>query len=338
MNKRFLRAAILWLLLMAGFPLFAQDLSVKGGDLRIEQRGDDGLHLFIRKKPEIGSVLLTESTRDTDGQSESYAYRAPEWNAINGDEVRLLNGTPISRTSRIYSLIDSTPENHPELGPAFHIFIPPVLRYGYAGGRHGEIEVANGTYFNIRAFALPHADYRGGYKDNPFILNRKQSKPAEPPPPPIIAEPRIETRPPPQITVPPVIVAPPPESAAALPEVAAVPPASAAAPSEPVNPPDEYFPIENVSEPPKFDEREIIAAIEYPVMASLAAVEGQAILELLVDRNGLVQQIRIVQESPPLWGFGAAAVKAFTGRQGTPAQVNGKPVPCRYRYPVTFRL
>jgi Mg-chelatase subunit ChlD len=164
-----------------GISIQAQDLSIASGDLLLEMRADGGFHLFIRKKPDISSVLLTESTRDPSMQADNYAYRAGEWNAINGNEVRLLNGTPISRESRIYSLVSSTVENHPALGNAFHIYIPHTLYYGYEGGRHGEVYLTDGTFLNIRAFALPYADYRGAFRDNPFMLEAKQEPPSGPP-------------------------------------------------------------------------------------------------------------------------------------------------------------
>jgi len=161
--------------------LGAQDLSLAGGDLRLESRADGGFHLFIRKKPDISSVLLTESTRDPSMRADNYAYRAAEWNAVNGNETRLLNGVPISRESRVYSLVSSTIVNHPQMGPSFHIYIPYVLYYGYEGGRHGEVQVTDGTYLNIRAFELPYADYRGAFRDNPFRLEAKQEPPPGPP-------------------------------------------------------------------------------------------------------------------------------------------------------------
>ena len=164
-----------------GFSLLAQDLSITSGDLLLEMRADGGFHLFIKKKPDISSVLLTESTRDPAMQADNYAYRAGEWNAINGDEVRLLNGTPIPRESRIFSLVSSTVVNHPALGNAFHIYIPHTLYYGYEGGRHGEVYLTDGTFLNIRAFALPYADYRGAFRDNPFMLEAKQEAPSGPP-------------------------------------------------------------------------------------------------------------------------------------------------------------
>ena len=170
----------LGLFLIIALPVSAQDLTVGPDDLRLELRSDGGFHLFIRKKADIASVLITESTRDPSLSADNYAYRAPEWNPINGDEIRLLDGIPISRESGIFSLISSTPVNHPDLGPAFHIYIPWVLQYGYEYSRHGEVYVTDGTYFNIRAFNLPYGDYRGSFADNPFVLEALQEAPERP--------------------------------------------------------------------------------------------------------------------------------------------------------------
>ena len=161
---------ILGMGLLLPLLLYAQDLSLAPGDLRIELRPDGGYHLFIRYKPDISSVLLTESTRDPSYRAENYAYRSPEKNAVNGNEVRLINGYPIPANSHIYSLVSSTPQWHPGFGWAYHIYIPYLLLYGYEGGRHGEVEVGDGTYLNIRTFYYAYADYRGPFRDNPFIL------------------------------------------------------------------------------------------------------------------------------------------------------------------------
>ena len=171
------RGIFLLLFAVLGISLYAQDLTIASGDLRLEMRADGGFHLFIRKKPDISSVLLTETTRDPAMRADNYAYRAGEWNAVNGDEVRLLNGAPIPKESRIYSLISSTVVDHPALGRAFHVYIPYVLYYGYEGGRHGEVYLTDGTFLNIRAFALPYADYRGAFRDNPFRLEARQEAP-----------------------------------------------------------------------------------------------------------------------------------------------------------------
>ena len=101
---------------------------------------------------------------------------------------------------------------------------------------------------------------------------------------------------------------------------------------------DDYLPIHKVSEPPRFEEREITASLIFPPIALRSGIEGRVILELFVDRNGIIQQIRILQETPPDRGFGEAAVKAFTGKRGVPAMANGEPVSSRYRYPVSFKI
>jgi hypothetical protein len=160
----------------------AQDLTVIDRDLWLSQGADGGFHLFIRKKPDIASVLLTETTKDPSLQEDNYAYRSAQWNPINGDEYRLIDGVAISRESNIWSLIDSTPEYVPELGTeAFHIYIPYLLYFGYESGRHGEVYVGDGTYLNIRAFELPYGDYRGSFKDNPFLLRINQEELKGPP-------------------------------------------------------------------------------------------------------------------------------------------------------------
>ena len=101
---------------------------------------------------------------------------------------------------------------------------------------------------------------------------------------------------------------------------------------------DDYLPIHRVSDPPKFDEREIMSSLVYPPIALRSSIEGRVILELFVDRNGEVQRITILQENPKERGFGEAAVKAFTGKRGTPAMASGEPVSARYRYPVSFKI
>jgi protein TonB len=105
-----------------------------------------------------------------------------------------------------------------------------------------------------------------------------------------------------------------------------------------VNTWDDYVPQFKLSTLPKFDEKEIASSIVYPPIAQRSGIEGRVILELFIDRNGLVQQIRILQENPPERGFGEAAIRAFSGKRAVPAMVNGEPASCRYRWPVSFVL
>ena len=176
MDRCLLRAAILGIFaIVTLFSVQAQDLSLGADDLRMEMDPNGGYHLFIRYKPDISSVLLTETTRDPSLKEPNYAYRTAEKNPVNGDEIRLINGYPIPKESSIYSLVTSTPEEDSELGWAYHLYIPNILYYGYAGTRNGEVAVGDGTYLNIRTFYYAYADYRGPFMDNPFQLEVLQA-------------------------------------------------------------------------------------------------------------------------------------------------------------------
>lgn len=161
----------------------ASPLGLGPSDLRIEQYADGGYHLYVRAKPGLGSVLLTESTKDPGLKADNYAYRSPEWNAVNGDEKRLLDGAFIPPERKIYSLVDSTPEPDAQFGQAFHIFIPWVVDWGYSWGRNGQTFIADGSFVNIRAFAKAYADYTGAFRDNPYLVKVTQvpHTPAAPP-------------------------------------------------------------------------------------------------------------------------------------------------------------
>jgi protein TonB len=101
---------------------------------------------------------------------------------------------------------------------------------------------------------------------------------------------------------------------------------------------EDYLPMHRISVPPVFSESAIKDRLEYPPIALRAKIEGMVYLELFVDRNGQIRQITILKETPENRGFGEAAIKAFQGLQGTPAQANGVAVAVRYRYPVRFVL
>jgi hypothetical protein len=175
LNKYLLFAFMVFVAL----PLCGLDLDIEEEDTRIEQWEDGGFHLFIRKKSDIASVLITESTKDPEYQEANYAYYTPEWNAVNGDEIRIINGLPLSSANKRQYLVASKIEKDERFGEAFHIYIPYTLYYGYENRRRGEIFVEQGTYFNLRAFALPYADYDGAFQDNPFVLDLIQDEAPE---------------------------------------------------------------------------------------------------------------------------------------------------------------
>ena len=209
--------ALTFLVAVPAWPAPAQpgppaELVLGPADLRIEQIPDGGYHLYVRARKGLGSVLLTESTKDPALQADNYAYRALEKNAVNGDEKRLLDGKPIPASSKIWSLIDSTPEPDAAFGSAFHVFIPWIVAWGYPWTRNGTTYIVDGSFINVRTFAKPYADYSGPFADNPYLIRVTQKpaprKPAPPPPPPPAPEPAPAPEPVPE---PAKVEEPPPE-------------------------------------------------------------------------------------------------------------------------------
>lgn len=155
-------------------------LRISPEDLRIDQSLDGGYDLWIRARDGLGSVMITESTEAPDRSVDTFSFRNPEYHPTNGDERRILDGEFLPRDGR-YFLIDSTPEPDTQFGRAFHIFIPYILEFGYPDTRNGELMVLDGAYLSVRTFERRYADYRGGFRDNPFILRVTQA-PMEGPP------------------------------------------------------------------------------------------------------------------------------------------------------------
>lgn len=154
-----------------------QELRISANDIKlIEDKENGGYHLYVKKNPKVNSILLTETTKDPLGKNDSYAYRAKEYNPINGDEIRYLDGKKLESEGAKYSLLDSTVEKTDFFGDAFHIFIPKTVVYGYEWSRYGEVELGKGTFINIRSFEKPYADYSGDYMDNPFMFDLKVFK------------------------------------------------------------------------------------------------------------------------------------------------------------------
>ena len=158
-----------------------QQLRIKAENVRlVPDAKNGGYHLYVKKLPNINSILLTETTKDPAGKNDSYAYRAKEYNKINGDEIRYLDGKKLESEGAKYSLVDSTPEKTTVFGgsavEAFHIYIPETIVYGYEWSRHGEITIGKGTFINIRSFEKPYADYSGDYMDSPFMFDLKIAK------------------------------------------------------------------------------------------------------------------------------------------------------------------
>lgn len=142
-----------------------------------------GFDLYVRRKSRIKSVMLVETTKDPGGKEPNYAYRAGEWNAVNGDEIRYLNGQELHSEAAKYSLISSTAVRHEKLGECFHIYIPEILHYGYPWSRNGTVQIGKGTFINIRTFEKPYGDYTGRFMDNAFMFDFGKVPPKKPEPP-----------------------------------------------------------------------------------------------------------------------------------------------------------
>jgi protein TonB len=98
----------------------------------------------------------------------------------------------------------------------------------------------------------------------------------------------------------------------------------------------EYMPQHKISDPPGIPVDLIRSRIVYPPLANKQRIEGVAILELFIDKEGTIRKIDILRD--PGFGLAPAAVSAFVGIRCTPAKANGSPVAVRFRYPIRFTL
>jgi len=104
----------------------------------------------------------------------------------------------------------------------------------------------------------------------------------------------------------------------------------------------EYLPQHRIEIVPNLKdiEDEIKRILVYPPIAQRSNIEGSVYLELFIDRQGSIRDVRIIRETPPDRGFGEAALNAFrrVRAKAKPAEANGEPVAVRYRYNISFTL
>ncbi|WP_412067148.1 energy transducer TonB [Rubrivirga sp. IMCC43871] len=133
-------------------------------------------------------------------------------------------------------------------------------------------------------------------------------------------------------------VPPPPPAPPAPP-----PPAPDAPPPPPPPPPPEPEP----TEPEIFEVAEVQPVlqggiedlqrrVEYPEFARRAGIEGQVVVQFVVDERGNVVDPVAVRSPNEL--LSEAAIKAVRESRFTPGQQRGRPVKVRFAVPVTFRL
>ncbi|MGN0867830.1 MAG: TonB family protein [Oligosphaeraceae bacterium] len=77
--------------------------------------------------------------------------------------------------------------------------------------------------------------------------------------------------------------------------------------------------------------------VHFPARARRQGVSGQAVVEFVVSRQGVPEQIQVVSASPPGY-FEEAAREAVEKARFQPALREGKPVPCRLRLPLEFHI
>jgi len=84
---------------------------------------------------------------------------------------------------------------------------------------------------------------------------------------------------------------------------------------------------------PAFTHREMPV---YPLLARRLGKEGKVVLKLLIDKNGTLQDIEVIEQSE--FGFTEAAVAAVKKSTFSPAHSNGEKVPSKAILCIRFNL
>jgi protein TonB len=98
----------------------------------------------------------------------------------------------------------------------------------------------------------------------------------------------------------------------------------------------DYMPQNKIDEAPVLPSADIRSKVVYPPLANKQGIEGNVVLELYIDKAGVIRKIIVLKD--PGYGFAEAALKAMEGIRCTPAMANGSPVAVRFRYPFRFTL
>lgn len=182
-------------------------------------------------------------------------------------------------------------------------------------------------------------------------------KPTKRPPPPV--KPPEPTPPPPEVPPPPNTTEPPPPDAEPAkpvfgismsstvgpgsgsglrvrvgntlmqdPDEKATPPAEVKPYAPPV---EKYVPVYKVSQAPR---RQGECKGDYPPAAKAQGIEGQVKLDVTIEADGAVGEVRVITGLGH--GLDEAAVKALRRCRFEPALVEGKPVATRIQYTYTF--
>lgn len=167
MKKKFIFVCLL--LIIGIIPIFSEIPHIPDKYI-IFEKANNGYELYIKKLPEISSVLLTDSEKDPEMKMTNYALRTEKFHPCNGNEIRILDGKILQTKYDLFSLVDSTPEEHHKLGLAFRFFLPETVIYGYDWARKGELNIKPGININIRKFKKKYANYTSIFEDQEITL------------------------------------------------------------------------------------------------------------------------------------------------------------------------
>jgi len=233
----------------------------------------------------------------------------------------------------------------------------PVRKTAHADLRrryplHVEIGLALALGVVVLAFTVPaapaEADPGLARVDGPILLSAPIPPTAHPPPP-------LPPAPPPPIEIPDGIevedevlgeitlsltdslaVAPRLPAVAAPAPVPPPPPPSLPPPPGVVDPPDRVFDFSEVQPELIGGLAGLQGRVEYPEFARRARIEGQVVVQFVVDERGNVVDPVVLRSPNDL--LSEAALKAVRESRFTPGQQRGRPVKVRFAVPVTFRL
>jgi hypothetical protein len=91
-----------------------------------------------------------------------------------------------------------------------------------------------------------------------------------------------------------------------------------------------------ISPQPVFGGPSAFSGLQYPPSAGVLPVSGLVSIALKADAQGNVKDLRVLNEEPPLLGFGLATLAAFEGAKFIPAFRDGDPAECDTVFPAYY--
>ncbi len=84
-------------------------------------------------------------------------------------------------------------------------------------------------------------------------------------------------------------------------------------------------------------EKMVSKNVKYPEEARRLRISGKVILSYIIDKDGYVRQVNVIQSADSILDNEAIRVVRLMQRW-IPGYKNGKPVQVRYKIPIVFRL